>query len=134
MSLKGRYINVLLKEGTLNASLKYISISSLFSKPTYIDSKEMACMLYYVDTLNCFVITPTNSDVIMNKYIQCNDILIAINGKCMGVIHSTDFDKWKSALSLFSSYPKLYTFFRLDENEDSLFIPSNVVVFVFVLF
>ena len=60
------------------------------------------------------------------KYIEKDDILIAVNGKCFGSIGiDISLESWKNLFTSIS-YPKILTFFRLDKNGDLLLNPQRV--------
>ena len=131
LKTKGGYYTVLVKKSNLNvtASLRTFSEAPFHSEN---EDKSFNCILVcnLVDIYSFIIISCIGERNNANQHIKEGDILVAINGCCMGVLPATyTFHTWNRFYSRLP-YPRLITFFRCDSNGSNEFIPKDVGITV----
>lgn len=79
--------------------------------------------------LRCVIISNKGPPVGFNKCIGSGDILVGVNGSCLGVLPvSCTLDKWMNIYTKLP-FPRIITFFRTSAEGSILFDPLKVTSF-----
>ena len=130
----GYCYNILFKEGPINVVVEPTECSG---KPLYYEEEKYSiCILIvkFVITIESLKIMVVRSIVVENdvtRFIREDDILVAMNGICFGVIpRDLSIDSWRNEFNK-RKYPRLITFYRFHNEGDTLFNPERVVPFFY---
>lgn len=69
-----------------------------------------------IEDIKVVIVQGINDQTALTSHISIGDILVAVNGKCLGAFPPTcSIQRWQN-IYMTSAYPRIITFFHFDEN------------------
>lgn len=69
-----------------------------------------------IENIKVVIVQGMNDQTTLTSHISIGDVLVAVNGKCLGALPQTcSIQRWQN-IYMTSEYPRIITFFHFDEN------------------